>query len=120
MFGKIVNGKFVAPPTHCGNRLNVYKDMQWLAENGYHELTKDEIAKFLSNRKPSEIKFSKLAIIRALGDAWPTWKAKIAEAGMTEYWDNCTYLSTADDDFNKFYRKLSGDEKRMLITNCKY
>ena len=38
MIGKIINNKIVFPPVNDGNKMNVYKDSEWLITNGFHEL----------------------------------------------------------------------------------
>ena len=116
MYGKIVNGKLVTPPVNSGNKFNVYKDKEWLEANGFHELTTEDFAKI--ERKKAVRKYSKLRIIEVLGEAWPTWKAKIDAAGMTDYWNACTYLASDHPAFAQFFKQLSTEERQMLNKNC--
>ena len=119
MFGKVVNGKFIAPPVNDGNKTNVYKDPVWLEEHGFHELTQEEIKSIQPpDREP--IKFSKLSIVRILGDTWTEWEQRLVEAGVKSYWDNCTYLSMDDSDFMTFWKQLASGERKILLDYCRY
>ena len=118
MFGKVINGVFVPPPVNDGNKLNVYKDPVWLSENGFHELTSEEIASI--KPKAREIKLSKLSIIAAAGEKWPVWKARIEEAGAWDAWEAATYLVVGHPLFEPFWRHLTAEERKLLIQNCKY
>lgn len=118
MIGKIVNGKLVFPPTNDGNKLNVYKNPEWLKDHGFHELTQEELASI--KHEPKAIKLSKLSIIEALGEEWPVWKALIQEAGAWDYWEACTYIETTNPRFKPFLRKMSPEQRKMLMTQCRY
>lgn len=118
MFGKIVNGKFVPPPLNADGIINVYKDAEWLAAHGFHQLTKEEIA---SLKPPTpEIKLSKLSIIAAAGDKWPEWKKKIEEAGAWDAWEAATYLVVGHPLFDPFWKGLTHEERKQLLKNCRY
>ena len=119
MIGKIVNGKLVFPPVNSGNRINVHKDPIWLKQHGFHELTSEELKNVVPPKR-EPMKFSKYKIIQELGEAWPTWKAKIVEAGAWDWWEACTYLSMDDDNFKMFWKQLSRDERVLLRTKCRY
>ena len=118
MIGKIVNGKIVFPPTNSGNKLNVYKDPEWLVAHGFHELTQEELAAV--KHTPEVRKYSKLKIIEALGENWAAWKAKIEAAGLLDYWTNCQYLASDYPAFQQFYRQLSPEERKLLNTRCRW
>lgn len=118
MIGKIVDNKIVFPPTNDGNKLNVYKDPEWLKAHGFHELTQEELDSV--KREPRAIKLSKLAIIEFLGEEWPKWKAMIQEAGAMDYWDACTYIESTNKHFHPFLRKLTPELRKALYTKCKY
>ena len=119
MFGKVINGKFIAPPVNDGNKLNVYRDPDWCAAHGFHELTDEEIAS-IKPEKP-EIRLSKLAIIEAAGEKWPEWKAKIEAApGAWDMWEAATYLVVGHPALAPFWKELSADERRLLLTKCRY
>lgn len=118
MFGKVVKGKFVAPPVNDGNKLNVYLDAEWLAAHGFHELTAEEIASIKTPKR--EIRLSKLAIVTELGDQWPTWEAKIKAAGVWPLWENATYLVVGHPALAPFWKELSADERKLLLKKCRY
>ena len=118
MFGKVVNGKFIAPPVNDGNKLNVYRDPEWLAAHGFHELTADEIASIKPEKR--EIRLSKLSIVTELGEAWPTWEAKIKAAGVWPLWENATYLVVGHPALAPFWKQVTVEERRMLLTKCRY
>lgn len=118
MFGKVIDGEFVAPPVNTGNKVNVYLDPVWLVKHGFHELTKEEIESIKPKRP--EIKLSKLSIITAAGDKWPEWKAKIEEAGALDAWDAATYLVVGHPLLEPFWKTLSVQERKQLITTCRY
>ena len=119
MFGKVVDGRFIAPPENDGNRMNVYLDAEWLAAHGFHELTAEEIASIKPPEKP-EIRLSKLAIIEAIGDQWPTWKTKIEAAGAWDYWEAATYLVVGHPRFAPFWKQLKPEERKLLLAKCRY
>ena len=118
MYGKIVNGKLVTPPVNAGNKLNVYADKAWLEANGFKELTAEDFAQI--KNEPVVRKFSKLKIVEALGEAWPTWRQKIDEAGMTDYWNACQYLASDHPAFAQFYKQLPPAERQLLNRSCIY
>ena len=113
-----MNGRLIAPPVNDGNKLNVYRDPEWLAAHGFHELTADEIASIKPEKR--EIRLSKLAIVTELGDQWPTWKAKIEAAGAWPMWEAATYLVVGHPALAPFWKELSRDQRRMLLTKCRY
>ena len=119
MFGKVVDGRFIAPPENDGNRMKVYLDAEWLAAHGFHELTAEEIASIKPPEKP-EIRLSKLAIIEAIGDQWPTWKTKIEAAGAWDYWEAATYLVVGHPKFVPFWKTLDAETRRAILKNCRY
>ena len=44
MYAKVENGILIFPPKNSGNMMNVDKNIQWLTENGYTDMSAEEIA----------------------------------------------------------------------------
>lgn len=50
-YAKIENGSVVYPPRNDGNRFNVDKDEQWLADHGFTQMTAEELANAIQSVK---------------------------------------------------------------------
>lgn len=118
MFGKVVNGRFIAPPVNSGRQVNVYQDAAWLAAHGFHELTAEEVASIQPEKR--EIKLSKLSIIDFAGDQWPAYKAKIEAAGAWDFWEAATYLVVGHPKFVPFWKELDAETRQAILKNCRY
>ena len=46
MYAKIENDILIFPPKNSGNMMNVDKNIQWLTENGYTDMSAEEIAEY--------------------------------------------------------------------------
>lgn len=112
------SGKVFKNPLVLENGAKVYYPTpEQLAERGYYPVIEKLT---FGSTAPKSVKLSKLSIIEYLGEAWPTWKAKIEAAGMWDYWEACTYIETANEKFKPFFNQLSAKEKADLIKNCRY
>lgn len=65
-YAKIENGVVIYPPHNDGNRINVHIDPDWLAENGYTDMTDEEIAQYATSSAAEQTVFTKLQIRRAM------------------------------------------------------
>jgi len=73
MYAKIENGKLIFPPHNDGNKINVHLNPTWLADNGFVDMSQEEIDAILNPEiKPEPVEpeeqtvFSKLSIRRAM------------------------------------------------------
>lgn len=109
------NGVVFRNPLKLGNRIIFNPTIEQLEEAGY-------TLRPIPHTEPSVkvYKFSKLKIIRALGDGWAAKKAMMEEAGVYDQFSEATYLKSDDPVFRKFLSTLSVDEKKILFRECKY
>ena len=64
-------------------------------------------------------RYSKLKIIRALGDGWAVKKAELEAAGMYDEFVNAAFLQSDDPVFASIHADLSAEE-RVLLEACRY
>lgn len=101
-------------PLHLNGRVIFNPTPQELIDAGYTV----KLPKAKPRKK--EIKFSKLKIIELLGDKWTELRAQIEELGLLERFNQATYLSLDNPDFRLFFQTLSIEEKKLLVTKCRY
>lgn len=65
-YAKIVNNQIVRPPHNDGNMINVQLNPEWLADNGYTDMTEEELAQHAAASAPVQTVFTKLQIRRAM------------------------------------------------------
>ena len=65
MYVKIINDKIIFPPHNCGNIINVHLNKAWLEENGYIDITQQQLKKYIKPKEQTKI-YSKLEIRRAM------------------------------------------------------
>lgn len=63
---------------------------------------------------PQVRKYSKLKIIRALGDEWETYKAQMEQAGMLDQFFAAEYLAEDDPAFTAFLANVPEEVKEKL------
>lgn len=68
---------------------------------------------------PAPKRYSKLKIIRALGDNWPRYKAALETNGWWDQFDQAAWLDENDPVFSAVYATLNDAEKEML-EGCLY
>lgn len=64
--------------------------------------------------EPPPKRYSKLKIIRALGEAWPTYRAQIEAAGVLDQFTAAEYLAEDDPAFAAFLANVPGEVKEKL------
>ena len=64
--------------------------------------------------EPLPKKYSRLKIVRKLGDQWPAIKAQIESAGLLEEFRYADYLDEADEHFASFLKDLPQELKDQL------
>lgn len=110
----VKDGVIFKNPLHTNGRIIFNPTHQELIAAGYTvKINKTTI-------RTKEIKFSKLKIIDALGDRWTSIKKKIEELGFYDRFNQATYLSIHDKDFQRFFQSLSLEEKKLLVQKCQY
>lgn len=113
------DGEFFKPPLVVDGMAHYSPSAQLLSKAGY----KPCIESTASRVPPAvpELRFSKLKIIRALGDeAWADKKEELVAAGVYDKFENSVYLSTSDPEFLQLYRSLTAEERHILKTECLY
>ncbi len=68
---------------------------------------------------PPPKRYSKLKIIRALGDKWEAYKLAIEQAGLWDEFVAAAWLSEDDPAFAAMWETLSDTEKEALA-GCEY
>ena len=63
------------------------------------------------------VKYSKLAVIRALGSAWPEYRARLEDAGLLDAFFAAEYLASDDPDFAAFLATVP-EELRARLEDC--
>ena len=58
MYAKIENDVLIFPPKNSGNQMNVDKNIQWLTENGYTDMSAEEIAEYSQSLEPDMTNFN--------------------------------------------------------------
>ena len=69
--------------------------------------------------EPEPKRYSKLKIIRALGEGWAAKKAELEAAGLWDEFDQAAYLDESDPVFGAVLATLSDAEKELLA-GCEY
>lgn len=70
--------------------------------------------------EPGPKRYSKLKIIRALGEAWPQKKAELEAAGVLDQFMAAQFMAEDDPGFAPVYASLTDEEKRILDEECRY
>ena len=107
--GKPYDGKLILSD---GTRVWGASD-DMLRENGYVWVESP-------TSEPGPKRYSKLKVIRALGDAWAEKKAELEAAGVYDLFMAAQFLSTDDPAFGPVYEHLTAEEKRILDEECLY
>jgi len=68
---------------------------------------------------PPPKRYSKLKIIRALGEGWAEKKTALEEAGLLDLFMAAQYLAEDDPAFAAVYASLT-DEEKAELENCLY
>ena len=69
---------------------------------------------------PAPKRYSKLKIIRALGDGWAAKKAQLEAAGVLDEFMAAQFMAEDDPAFGAVYSHLTDEEKRILDEECLY
>ena len=111
--------------------------MQWIKDGQIFDgrITQNGEASFIAGELPAEQmrslgyeeytppappkRYSKLKIIRALGEGWPDKRDELAAAGMLDEFMAAQYLAADDPVFGAVYATLTDEEKTML-EGCQY
>ena len=70
--------------------------------------------------EPVPKRYSKLKVIRALGDGWEAKKLELEQAGLYDQFVAAAWLEEGDPAFAPIYASLSDEEKRILDEECQY
>lgn len=112
------SGKVFKNPLILKNGARCYNPShEMLTAYGY---VRKDIAPAPVPPRPRVYRFSKLAVIRALGDSWAQKKQELIDAGIYDQFENATYLATDDPMFAPSYKSLTPEERLVLIKNCRY
>lgn len=65
-------------------------------------------------------KYSKLAIIRALGDGWAAKRAELEASGLLDQFFAADYLLETDEVFAGVLATLTEEQKTMLDAQCQW
>ena len=69
---------------------------------------------------PPPKRYSKLKVIRALGDGWEVKKLQLEQAGLWDEFVAAAWLAEDDPAFAPIYANLSDEEREILDTECLY
>lgn len=69
---------------------------------------------------PPPKRYSKLKVIRALGERWGEYKAGLEANGLLDEFLAAQFLAEDDPAFAPIYASLSEEEKQILDTECLY
>ena len=69
---------------------------------------------------PVPKRYSKLKVIRALGDGWAAKKAQLEAAGLYDQFVAAAFLAEDDPAFAPVYASLTDEEREILDTECLY
>ena len=67
--------------------------------------------------EPPPKRYSKLKIIRTLGETWPTYRARLETAGLLDQFMAAEYLAEDDPAFAAFLENVP-DEVKALLDEC--
>ncbi len=69
--------------------------------------------------EPAPKRYSKLKIIRALGDGWAAKKAQLEAAGLYDLFMAAAFMAEDDPAFAAFCETLT-EEERAKLEECEY
>lgn len=69
---------------------------------------------------PPPKRYSKLKVIRALGEGWEAKKLELEQAGLYDQFIAAAWLEEDDPAFAPIYASLTDEEKQILDTECLY
>ena len=104
--GKIFSGNSVV----CGDRRIFNPDAETMRRAGY------EWVEPPAPPAPPK-RYSRLKIVRKLGDQWPAYRSQIESAGLMEDFRYAEYLSEDDPSFAAFLENVP-DEVKALLDEC--
>lgn len=116
IWAKIVDDKIVYPPENDRETgtFNVNKNEPWLLKHGFSQWTHEALEPYQpASAEPVE-RYSTLKIIRALGDAWETYRTRLSEAGYLDQFFAANYLAANDPVFLAFMENVPEEEKELL------
>ncbi len=64
--------------------------------------------------EPPPKRYSRLKIVRVLGEAWPEYKAQIEAAGLLDEFTYAEYLAEDDPVFSAFLESVPEEVKELL------
>ena len=111
------NGKFFDGRIELDGKVifidrNTEPDPELMRSLGYEEYTPPA-------PEPAPKRYSKLKIVRKLGDAWPAKKHQLEQAGLWDEFDQATFLDENDTAFAAVYATLT-DEEKAALAECEY
>ena len=95
-----------------GNRRIFNPTAEMLIEAGYAPYTPPETEPVVISKR-----YSQLKIIRALGDAWQTYRKLLEDAGVLDQFFAADYLQADDPVFSAFIANVP-DEMKAKLTEC--
>lgn len=125
---KFVDGEVIYPPINDGDIFNVNLDETWLTEHGYVDKTQEEIDNYIKENtttvdpepdpstEDEPKKYSTLMIIRALGDEWEKYRAKLEAYGYLDQFFAANYLLETDPLFVEFLKEVPLEIRDQLDT----
>ena len=69
---------------------------------------------------PTPKRYSKLKVIRALGEGWTDKREELEAAGILDEFTNAAFLAENDPVFAPIYANLTDEEREILDTECLY
>lgn len=87
----------------------------WYAANGY-----TDVPPVVPEAIVTPKKYSKLAIIRALGDGWAAKRAELEASGLLDQFFAADYLLETDEVFAGVLATLTEEQKTMLDAQCQW
>lgn len=108
--GKIFNGRLTLDGKVC--IIAGDPDPELMRRAGYAEYVPPA-------PEPEPKRYSKLKIIRALGDKWTEKKAELEAAGLYDQFMAAQFLAEDDPAFAAVYASLT-DEEKAALEDCRY
>jgi len=69
---------------------------------------------------PAPKRYSKLKVVRALGEGWQDKREELEAAGILDEFTNAAFLAENDPVFAPIYANLTDEERRILDEECLY
>lgn len=121
-YKKLVDGILIDPPHNDGNKINVDKDADWLAENGYTDMTDEQIAQYATSAASTQTVFTKLQIrraMRAIGMEETLNAILASDATFAADWADAQEIDLADSVFSAAIAAAGITEEQIAAVKTK-